>query len=78
VSRWQWLLVGGNGGLVPLLVFFAAVALLFTGRYPAGIFDIAVGGHRWALRTAAYAALMTDVYPPFRLDLGGEEPGSSA
>jgi hypothetical protein len=71
-------LLGGNAGLVPLLVLFAGIALLFANRYPRGIFDIAVGGHRWALRTAAYAALMTDVYPPFRLDLGGEEPPVSA
>jgi len=63
-----------GGSLVGLLVLIAGVALLFTARYPVGIFDVVLGMHRWALRVVAYAALMTDVYPPFRLDQGGTEP----
>ena len=62
------------GGLVALFVLFAAIALLVTGGYPRGIYDLVLGMDRWALRVAAYAGLMTDQYPPFRLDLGGEEP----
>ena len=60
-------------GLVLLLVFFAAVAVLFTRRYPPGIFDFVMGMDRWVTRVIAYVSLMTDVYPPFRIDQGGRE-----
>ena len=41
-------------------------AIVFTGKYPRGIFDFVVGVVRWDLRVMAYALLLTtDAYPPF-------------
>jgi hypothetical protein len=74
VLRWEnaWT----AGGLVGLLVLIAAIVLLFTGRYPKALYDLVLGLDRWVLRVTAYTALMTDHYPPFRLDQGGTDPGS--
>jgi hypothetical protein len=79
LSRWmifvKWLLVLPH--LIVLLflalaayvvVAIAFFAILFTGRYPRGMFDFVVGVMRWWMRVQAYAHwLMTDRYPPFSL-----------
>lgn len=63
-----------GGGLIGILVLVAAIVLLFTGKYPQGIFDIVMAMNRWAFRVGAYALLMRDEYPPFHFDMGGREP----
>ncbi|WP_017537916.1 DUF4389 domain-containing protein [Nocardiopsis halophila] len=71
----EWMVVTASGvGLVTVLLVFVAIALLFTGRYPRGLFDFLMGIARWWYRVLPYAFLMTDTYPPFRIDLGAREP----
>ena len=79
LSRWLWLvkwflaiphffvlaLLWAAFAVLSIVAFFA---ILFTGRYPRGIFDFVEGVIRWHNRVVAYAyILVTDQYPPFRL-----------
>jgi Domain of unknown function (DUF4389) len=72
---WHWWY---GGGLIGVLVLFAGIALLFTARYPRGLFDLVIGLDRWVARVVAYAVLMTDTYPPFRLDPGEDDLAGAA
>jgi len=79
LSRWQifvkWLFAIPHYIVLAFLllaayvaVFIAFFAILFTGRYPRGLFDFVVGTMRWLIRVQAYSHwLMTDRYPPFSL-----------
>ena len=68
----------GGASVAGLLVLFAGVVLLFRGQYPAGVYALVMGINRWSYRVLAYVGLMTDVYPPFRLDQGALEPANRA
>lgn len=72
---YSWSL-GWTGGIIALLVLAAAIVLLLTGGYPTVLFDLVMGLNRWCYRVFAYVGLLRDEYPPFRLDTGGNDPGS--
>jgi Domain of unknown function (DUF4389) len=64
----HFIVIGLLDAAVVVVVIVAWFAILFTGRYPRGLFDFVVGVGRWWLRVEAYAILLvTDRYPPFSL-----------
>jgi Domain of unknown function (DUF4389) len=65
----HWFLLFFLGIAAGFCIFISWFAILFTGRFPRGLFDFVVGVGRWGLRAGAYAFLLvTDVYPPFSLN----------
>jgi hypothetical protein len=57
---------------LPVVALIAWFAILFTGRFPAGLCEFTAGVIRWQARANGYTYLLTGVYPPFALD---EQPG---
>lgn len=75
--RWDDTVVRGGLSLIGVLILIVGFALLFTGTYPRGLFDLLMGINRWIYRVIAYAGLLRDEYPPFRLDQGPVDPVTS-
>jgi hypothetical protein len=80
-GRWLWLVKWLLAIPHYVVLFFLTIAyffvwiiaffgILFTGKYPKGLFDFSVGVLRWTWRVGfySYQALGTDKYPPFNLD----------
>ncbi len=57
-----------------IVVFIAWFALLFTGRYPQGMYDFVAGALRYSTRVCGYVFLLSDEYPPFSGDPGTPYP----
>ncbi len=84
LSRWLvvvkglfgWLYAGIPHGVilyfygiaVAVVTFIAFWVILFTGKYPRGLFDFVVGYIRWSQRVTVYLSLMRDEYPPFTIE----------
>jgi len=66
----QLLIVYALGTVVGLVTFISWFAILFTKRYPKGLFDLVVSFNRWSANVYAYIALLRDEYPPFSTDPG--------
>jgi hypothetical protein len=66
----QLLIIYALGTVTGIVTFIAWFAILFTRRYPKGLFELVVGFNRWTANVYAYIALLRDEYPPFSTDVG--------
>ena len=78
LARWalalpHWIIVNILTDLVQIFALFAFFTILFTGRYPRGMFRLAVGFQRWNFNVISYA-LFHNGYPPFSVDDGEYPP----
>jgi hypothetical protein len=66
----HWIILYALMAVAQAITVIAWFAILFTGRYPKGMFVFVVGIYRWYYNVLAYAALLRDDYPPFSLSAG--------
>jgi len=66
----HWIILYALMAVAQAITVIAWFAILFTGRYPKGLFDFVVGIYRWQYNVYAYVLLLRDEYPPFSLSAG--------
>jgi len=66
----HFLILYALSAVVSIITFIAFFAILFTKRYPQGLFDFVVNIYRWQANVGAYIFLLRDEYPPFSWDAG--------
>ena len=66
----HWIILYALLAVAQAITFVAWFAILFTGRYPKGLFDFVVGIYRWEYNVYAYVLFLRDDYPPFSLSAG--------
>lgn len=66
----QFLVVYALSSVISVVTFICFFAILFTGRYPRGLFNLVVGFMRWSANVTAYTSFFRDEYPPFAMDPG--------
>ena len=75
--KW-WLLAIPHYLVLAVLLGGGLAVASHDASYGIGLIDLLLGIHRWIFRVVAYVALMTDRYPPFRLDQGADEPAEAS
>jgi urea transporter len=81
LNRWlpliKWLLVIPHllilwalGAVASIIIFIAFFAILFTRKFPQGLFEFVANFFRWSLNVYVYSSLMRDEYPPFSWEPG--------
>ncbi|MEO8458427.1 MAG: DUF4389 domain-containing protein [Chloroflexota bacterium] len=66
----HFLILYALGSVASIITFIAFFAILFTKKYPRGLFDFVVNIHRWQANVNAYLGMLRDEYPPFSWDAG--------
>ena len=63
----QYIVLMFVGLIAGIAMFFGWWAIMFTGKYPKGLFNFVAGYLRWSTRVTGYYYLLTDNYPPFSM-----------